>query len=101
MHGRQIFETNSKSRRQRFKGGIRIFLLFIPLAILIAIVSYLTERMPDLPLVKAQKQVVSFQTQIAKLQAHAKMGEPLATDLLELSGEVTVRIDGVLTPLAS
>jgi hypothetical protein len=52
-------------------------------------------------LVKAQKQVVSFQTQIAKLQAHAKMGEPLATDLLELSGEVTVRIDGVLTPLTS
>lgn len=51
-------------------------------------------------LVKAQKQVVSFQTQIAKLQAHAKLGEPLATDLLDLSGEVTVRIHGVLTPLA-
>ena len=52
-------------------------------------------------LVKAEKKVVSFQTQIAKLQAQAKIGEPLATDLLELSGEVTVRIDGVLTPLAN
>jgi hypothetical protein len=52
-------------------------------------------------LVKAEKKVVSFQTQISKLQAQAKIGEPLASELLELSGEVTARIDGVLTPLTN
>jgi len=52
-------------------------------------------------LVKAEKKVVSFQTQISKLQAQAKIEESLATELLELSGEVTARIDGVLTPLTN
>jgi len=50
-------------------------------------------------LVKAEKKVVSFQTQISKLQAKAKIDELLALELLDLSGELSSRIEGVLTPL--
>ena len=50
---------------------------------------------------KAEKKVRSFQKQIAKLLARAKIADPLAEGLLDLSDEVSVRIDGVLTPPAS
>lgn len=52
-------------------------------------------------LVKAGKKVVSFQTQIAKLQGKDKIDEALALELLDLASELTVRIDGVLTPLTN
>jgi hypothetical protein len=50
-------------------------------------------------LVKAEKKVASFETQIARLIARTKIEDGLATDLLGLSGEISVRISGVLTPL--
>jgi hypothetical protein len=52
-------------------------------------------------LVKAGKKVVSFETQVAKLLARAKIEDGLATELLELAGQISVRIDGVLSPLAN
>ena len=52
-------------------------------------------------LVKAEKKVVSFEVQIAKLLANEKIADGLANELLLLAGEVTARIDGVLTPLAN
>jgi hypothetical protein len=52
-------------------------------------------------LVKAARKVLAFEKQIARLLAKAKIDDILATDLLDLSGEVTVRIDGVRTPAAS
>lgn len=52
-------------------------------------------------LVKAEQKVRSFEGQIGKLLARDKIEEGLANELLALSGEVTVRIDGVLTPLAN
>jgi hypothetical protein len=52
-------------------------------------------------LVKAEKKMASFDVQIAKLLANAKIEDGLANELLVLSGEVAVRIDGVLTPLSN
>ena len=52
-------------------------------------------------LAKATKKVLSFETQIARLLAKAKIADPLAAELLDLSNELTVRIDGVRTPLAN
>jgi hypothetical protein len=52
-------------------------------------------------LVKAEKKVVSFETQIAKLLAQEKIDDGLANELLALAGEVTARIDAVRTPPAS
>jgi hypothetical protein len=49
-------------------------------------------------LVKAEKRVIAFETQIARLLAQAKIEDDLADDLLFLSSEIVVRIDGVLTP---
>jgi cellulose synthase/poly-beta-1,6-N-acetylglucosamine synthase-like glycosyltransferase/spore germination protein YaaH/peptidoglycan/xylan/chitin deacetylase (PgdA/CDA1 family) len=59
MQSKQIFETSSSSRWQRFKWGSRVFLLLIPIAIVIAVVSYVTEKLPDLPILRAQKQALS------------------------------------------
>lgn len=52
-------------------------------------------------LVKAAKKVVSFETQIARLLAKTKIEDGLATELLDLSGEISVRISGVLTLLTN
>jgi len=52
-------------------------------------------------LLKAEKKVVSFETQIAKLLSKKKIEEALANELLALAGEVTARIDAVRTPPAS
>jgi hypothetical protein len=52
-------------------------------------------------LVKAAKKVVSFETQIARLLAQTKIEDGLATELLDLSGEISVRISGVLTLLTN
>jgi hypothetical protein len=52
-------------------------------------------------LVKAERKVLAFETQIERLLDKAKIDDGLATALLDLSGEVTVRIDAVLAPLAN
>jgi cellulose synthase/poly-beta-1,6-N-acetylglucosamine synthase-like glycosyltransferase/spore germination protein YaaH/peptidoglycan/xylan/chitin deacetylase (PgdA/CDA1 family) len=49
MEGRQIFQTDSSNRWQRFKWGSRILLLLIPLAILVLVAWFFTERLPDIP----------------------------------------------------
>ncbi|MER3498978.1 MAG: glycosyl transferase family 2 [Chitinophagaceae bacterium] len=49
MEGRQIFQTESSTRWQRFKWGSRILLLLILLAILILVAWFFTERPPDIP----------------------------------------------------
>lgn len=49
VEGRQIFQTDSSSRWQRFKWGSRVLLLLIPLALLVMITWFLTERLPDIP----------------------------------------------------
>jgi hypothetical protein len=52
-------------------------------------------------LVKAERKIASFEKQIAQLLAKAKIDDGLASELLDLSGQVTVRIDGVLAPLVN
>lgn len=49
MEGRQIFQTDSSTRWQRFKWGSRILLLLIPLALFVLIAWFFTERLPDIP----------------------------------------------------
>ena len=49
MEGRQIFQTDSSNRWQRFKWGSRVLLLLIPLAILVLVAWFFTERLPDIP----------------------------------------------------
>jgi hypothetical protein len=49
VEGRQIFQTDSSNRWQRFKWGSRILFLFIPLALLIMMAWFLTERLPGMP----------------------------------------------------
>lgn len=52
-------------------------------------------------LTKAQKKVLSFQTQISRLLFKAKIADELATELIDLSEELTIRIDDARTPLAN
>lgn len=49
MQGRQIFQTDSSSRWQRFKWGSRILLLLIPIALLVLIAWFVTEQYPNIP----------------------------------------------------
>lgn len=49
MEGKQIFQTDSSSRWQRFKWGSRILLLLIPLALLVLIAWFATEQLPNIP----------------------------------------------------
>jgi hypothetical protein len=49
VEGRQIFQTDSSTRWQRFKWGSRILLLLIPLALIVLVAWFLTERLPDIP----------------------------------------------------
>lgn len=49
MEGRQIFQSDSSTRWQRFKWGSRILLLLLPLALLVLIAWFFTERLPDIP----------------------------------------------------
>jgi peptidoglycan-N-acetylglucosamine deacetylase len=49
VEGKQIFQTDSSTRWQRFKWGSRILLLLIPLALIVLVAWFLTERLPDIP----------------------------------------------------
>jgi hypothetical protein len=60
-----------------------------------------TSAKPARPLLKAEKKIVSFESQIARLLAKAKIPDALATELLDLSGQVTLRIDDVRLPLTT
>jgi hypothetical protein len=56
---------------------------------------------PEKILGKARRKVVSFDTQIGKLIEGGKLDPTLGGELLDLSTELTVRIDGVLVALAT
>jgi cellulose synthase/poly-beta-1,6-N-acetylglucosamine synthase-like glycosyltransferase/spore germination protein YaaH/peptidoglycan/xylan/chitin deacetylase (PgdA/CDA1 family) len=49
VEGRQIFQTDSSTRWQRFKWGTRILLLLIPLGLLVLIAWFFTEQLPGIP----------------------------------------------------
>jgi poly-beta-1,6 N-acetyl-D-glucosamine synthase len=49
VEGRQIFQTDSSTRWQRFKWGTRILLLLIPLGLLILVAWFFTEQLPGIP----------------------------------------------------
>lgn len=49
MDARQIFQTDSATRWQRFKWGSRFFLLLIPIALLVLITWFITEQLPHVP----------------------------------------------------
>jgi hypothetical protein len=50
---------------------------------------------------KARRKVVSFDKQVGKLLERGKLDPTLGAELLDLSTELTVRIDGVLVALAN
>lgn len=49
VEGRQIFQTDSSTRWQRFKWGTRVLLLLIPLGLLVLIAWFFTEQLPNIP----------------------------------------------------
>src|SRR6476620_2574190 len=59
MQGRQIFETDSSSRWKRFKWSSRILLLLIPLAIVLILAWFLTEKLPEVPQFSAYRQALN------------------------------------------
>lgn len=59
MQGRQVFQTNSTLRWQRFKWGSRLLLLLIPIAIVIFIFAYSILFVPNVPALKMYKQALA------------------------------------------
>src|SRR5258708_15506496 len=54
---RQIFQTNSPGRWQRFKWGGRIVLLFLILGVVVFVIAVSREYTPSLPRIREQSQL--------------------------------------------
>ncbi|HWJ29862.1 MAG TPA: polysaccharide deacetylase family protein, partial [Flavisolibacter sp.] len=73
MQGRQIFQTGSATRWQRFKWGTRVFLFLAAFLITIAAIAYWRQYTPDIPHIRSMalkqnlKDTTSFISQNSKL----------------------------------